>query len=186
MKEKEKVILSAMLDDEATEREIQRILGQAHDAEIHAYWQRLIRQRSQKDDSLSEWASVDLIGRVSAQLDLEDNARSAVSPVEAVSNESEQSSRSTVWAPLAIAASVMFAVILGVETWWDPVSGDSVQAVASADKAQKDASSPGQLSEAEYEARLQALLVKHAGTALSQEGGVAPMARLTSYQASQK
>ena len=41
-------------------------------------------------------------------------------------------------------------------------------------------------SDAEYEARLQALLVKHAGTTLSPEGGVAPIARLTSYQASQK
>ena len=71
---KDKVILSAMLDGEASERDIQRILGQSHDAEIHAYWQSLVRQRDRQQVALEAWASIDLVADISASLDRDDQA----------------------------------------------------------------------------------------------------------------
>ncbi len=58
-----------MLDDQARARDVQRILGQAHDAEIRKYWRALNLQRDELDAAVSQWAGIDLGERIAAALD---------------------------------------------------------------------------------------------------------------------
>jgi len=69
MKQRDKEILSSMLDDQARARDVQRILGQAHDAEIRKYWRALNLQRDELDAAVSQWAGIDLGERIAAALD---------------------------------------------------------------------------------------------------------------------
>ena len=99
--------LSALMDGEANELEIQRLLGMAdRDAEVRARWSRyqlaaaLVHQQQ-----VAEISSLALADRIRAQLAQEPPQLAAVRP----------RSRGRSFAGLAVAASVALAVVAGVQ-----------------------------------------------------------------------
>jgi len=198
--------LSALLDDEADDLELRRILAQAHDDELLDVWQRYHQVQAGLNSEEAAWAHIDLRVDIANALDEPvgtplpvgeklDGATSAVSGKARVP-----------WWGGAIAASVAFAVILTVQTVGlnDPgvtplaeVSDNTgtntgstthnnntasvapVDAYAAIDVAAVNAVefSP------EHEQRLNAYLMKHAGNAaLNGERSIVPYARLTSFE----
>ena len=117
--------LSSLMDGEAGDLELQRLLKAAStDSALRATWSRyqlvsaVIRQ--QQVDAVP---SLTLADRIFAELDMGVNQQAGVAPVPARHVRS-------VWAGLAVAASVALAVVVGVQ-WQQQHAGDRLIAQSS-------------------------------------------------------
>ncbi len=201
MNERTKESLSALLDNEADDLELRRILAQAHDDEVMEVWCRYHQIRAGMSSEESTWAHIDLRKGIASRLDDELKAVDEVSSeslevpdLEEVETVAELSTPAATrfpwWGGAAIAASVAFAVVFSVQTI-DLQSNTVPQPLIvehsnSQNTGTEVASSGGndavEFSE-EHEQRLNAYLMKHAGNAALNGGrSIVPYARLTSYE----
>jgi negative regulator of sigma E activity len=155
MKERDKEILSAMLDGQAGARDIQRILGQAHDETVKAYWRALNRQQDLLHESVAAWSAFDVSEGVALAIGSEAVSSSVVTgpkppaPAAALTLERPEfvqapglvlggrptsvvrvARKPPFWISLAVAASVMFISILFLESWQTNNLGADEPAVA--------------------------------------------------------
>ncbi|OZG70624.1 hypothetical protein BTA51_24980 [Hahella sp. CCB-MM4] len=202
MNERTKESLSALLDNEADDLELRRILAQAHDDEVMEVWCRYHQIRAGMSEEESAWAHIDLREGIASRLDEElgiaDGATPESEAVESANQANGEepvksaatSSRFPWWGGAAIAASVAFAVVFSVQTI--DLQGNTVQQPQIVEQSTPQnagtevASSAGgdvvEFSE-EHEQRLNAYLMKHAGNAALNGGrSIVPYARLTSYE----
>lgn len=111
--------LSALVDGEASEFEGRRLLGMVSDPELSEKWQRYHLAGALMRKELSSPSLSDLSGRIGAAIHEEADYTADAAPVAASSTASNvvvQASRWRDWmAKSAIAASVAFAVVAGVQ-----------------------------------------------------------------------
>ncbi len=106
--------LSAVMDNEADELELRRVLAASEDAEVRAVWSRLQVARAAMHKELLE-PRLDLAGAVAAAIAKDE----APAPAVAAASESQapQRSRWTGFYRVAVAASVTVAVLAGVRVY---------------------------------------------------------------------
>lgn len=117
MSEKQAESLSALMDNEANELELHRLLNQSQDPELRARWSRYHIARSVMRNDVSSFSHIDISAAVS----------------EAVDNESVGGKKSWVRAigSMAVAASVTLAIMVGVRVYNTQLS-DGADAMAAA------------------------------------------------------
>lgn len=135
MKDKLRESVSALVDNEAEELEIRRILSQSHDQEVLTSWQHFHQIRASLKPEESRWAGIDLSEGINAALDGElsdgesgpvntdrnsganDTSATAKAPVNdsADAPANDTGTNKHWWRGLAIAASVAFAVVFAVQ-----------------------------------------------------------------------
>jgi sigma-E factor negative regulatory protein RseA len=103
MSDKQAESLSALMDNEANELELHRLLGQAQDPELRARWSRYHMARSAMRNDVSAFSVIDISAAVS----------------EAIDGESIGGKKSWVRAigSVAVAASVTLAILVGVRVY---------------------------------------------------------------------
>lgn len=213
MKDKLRESVSALVDNEAEELEIRRILSQAHDQEVLKSWQHFHQIRASLKPDESRWAGVDLSAGINAALDesLPDSKDGTTDAVEkSVTGLSSVSSTSTSpivsandsgtskqrWRGLAIAASVAFAVVFAVQfdlpgQQQGPVVAESPGNNTSAPEVVANGSDTSETAglpefSKEHEARLNEYIMRHTGHAALNTGkSIVPFARLTSFEPEQ-
>ncbi len=191
MNEKTRESLSALLDDEADDLELRRILAQTHDDELVAVWQRYHQVKAGLNSEEAAWAQIDLRIDIAKELDAPgDRSTSAIDAGGETKPAAPGKKHMPWWGSAAIAASVAFAVIFTVQTvgFNDAASPqlaespDKVNAVG-VEPVNEVASSGSVEFSREHEQRLNAYLMKHAGNvALNGGRSIVPYARLTSYE----
>ncbi|WP_020405551.1 sigma-E factor negative regulatory protein [Hahella ganghwensis] len=201
MNERTKESLSALLDNEADDLELRRILAQAHDDEVMEVWCRYHQIRAGMNAEESAWAHVDLRQGIASRLDeeLADDATddTTIDHSDAVLSGSPKvpvghsgavtTTRFPWWGGAAIAASVAFAVVFLVQT--TDLRNNTVPQIvetgvqsSGTEVASTAGSGEIEFSD-EHEQRLNAYLMKHAGNAALNGGrSVVPYARLTSFE----
>lgn len=117
MSEKLSESLSALMDNEANELELHRLLSQSEDPELRARWSRYHIARSAMRNDVSSFAHIDISAAVS----------------EAVDNETLSGKKSWVKTigSVAVAASVTLAILVGVRVYNTQLS-DTADLMASA------------------------------------------------------
>jgi sigma-E factor negative regulatory protein RseA len=187
MKDKLKESVSALLDNEADELELKRILAQIHDEEVLESWQHYHQIRASLNSEEARWVSVDLRKGINAVLDEDSSAKQSETRFEVAGRDPEtKHHRTGWWTGVAIAASVALAVIFTVQF---AVPGQQNSPVVAAGNS--TVNPPELVSETtevqhfskEYEARLNDYIMQHTGHAALNSGkSIVPFARLTSFE----
>ena len=169
--ERMKETLSALMDDEATELEVRRMLMQGDQEALQATWSRYHQVRAVLREEESDWATVDLLAGIHAALDGEDEpAAGREAPVRAApaatalpdSVPTEVRSGWLGWLGGAVAAAVLVAGVWLAQ----PVGPDAAGQVAELDPA--------------VQPQLQAYLMKHLQYSAMNSGQLIAYARLNS------
>ena len=215
MNDKLKESVSAMMDNEADELELRRILAQNHDEDVVAVWRRYCQLRASINKEEAPWAGINLCKEINAALDeVSGPAEQPQFDLPSVKRAQAGKQNRRWWGGAAIAASVAFAVVFSLQfdgspQQYDPVVATNVMGAANvmgATNAQGGASTVSVTNtkgsqdtseltltvaalpefSAEHEARLNDYLMWHAGHAALNSGNSAvPFARLTSLEPEQ-
>lgn len=125
MDERLKETLSAMMDDQADELAIRRVLSQAGKSEVRGQWHRWQQLRSLMHDERRDLATVDVSAAVRAELD--NSPAQAQLPEGSVGNAAAR--RSMRWSAVA-AISLALLVGFGAGAQWGVPTGDGEAALA--------------------------------------------------------
>ncbi len=190
--------LSALMDNEAEELEVRRLLAQAgSDANIRARWSRYHTARTVLQKDQIQYAHIDISAMVSMQLEYEP-AHSAASAAKEDVQPTQTAFSLKPLAGLAVAASVTAAVFFGVQgldrtesaTAPESLAGNtqlpsverSVLALPDAE-AGKQARVAAAKFEAAQRAHVQTLMRLHAQQAsVNGSQGILPLARAANYE----
>ncbi|HSG59804.1 MAG TPA: RseA family anti-sigma factor [Pseudomonadales bacterium] len=120
MSDKQSESLSALMDNEANELELHRLLSQSHDPELRARWSRYHIARSALRNDVSSFTHIDISAAVS----------------QAVDNETLSGKKSWVKAigSMAVAASVTLAILVGVRVYNTQLSDTADMMAAAQDR----------------------------------------------------
>ncbi len=182
MSEKLRESLSAIVDGEADEFELRRVLDEVDKSpELRAAWERyhlvgavLRSEHTELDGRLRE--------RVHAALELEDNAEAAVPEPATRAQETPRPSRLGRWSGVAVAATVALAVVVGLSGGEDNTLTPQVAVVEPA-AAPPSAAQPTPAGQDEATRRLQAAyMLHHAQQVGMNQPGVAAFAKMVTYQ----
>ena len=206
-REKDSEILSALLDGEASEREVQRVLAQAHDSDLLEQFFALQRLQDLQHEARADWAGVDLRAGIGARLTadssgLKEPGTHQQHKAQASRGEEFQTSISRrvpagnrkLWSQVAVAAGVMSLSLLLFEALPGPTqlpspdqqvdnaaSGSRLSTVSevpvSLDAPRSDAHVL--LQSSDYRARLDGLLRQHAEEAATQSADMLGLLRLS-------
>jgi len=211
MKDKLRESVSALVDNEADELEIRRLLSQSHDQQLLTSWQRFHQIRASLKPDESRWAGIDLTEGINAALNEElsdsgsgpvntdrdsvvnDTSAAAKAPVNTSANDVGTSKQW--WRGLAIAASVAFAVVFAVQFDFagqqqGPLvaesNGNSTLSVPGVVADSTDTAGSAEFSN-EHELRLNEYIMRHNGHAALNTGkSIVPFVRLTSFEREQE
>ncbi|BES72488.1 hypothetical protein RE428_35060 [Marinobacter nanhaiticus D15-8W] len=125
MDERLKETLSAMMDDQADELAVRRVLSQASKSEVRGQWHRWQQLRSLMHDERRDLATVDVSAAVRAELD-DAPARAQLSDVPVRNTTARRSMR---WSAVA-AVSLALLVGFGAGAQWGVPTGDGETALA--------------------------------------------------------
>ncbi|MDG9671563.1 sigma-E factor negative regulatory protein [Hahella sp. CR1] len=199
MNERLKESMSALLDGEADELEVRRILAQSHDEEVMATWSRYQRVRDELHEEAAQWAHVDLRQGIWSALEEEEGVDRNENVVEEEAEPEEARAGGGWWRGVAVAASVAFAAVFMVEFSGGPNTTQPAPAVASGQQSAPALNVNGAGSHlvadsgaesedavqfsAEHARRLNAYLMKHAEqAALNGSQVISPYARLSAFE----
>ncbi|MCZ6831776.1 MAG: sigma-E factor negative regulatory protein [Gammaproteobacteria bacterium] len=201
MSERIRESLSALIDNEANELELERVLSQSEQIELRATWTRFQMARAvMRGDAVSALHDMDISGRVREALAAESGA--------ATTQVSRWRTLLRPVASFAVAASVFAAVVVGSQLYGllgpAPAAGDSTQLAARVSPVGMVNTLGGAAVNVSYGApalksaspnrraaynqlarqRLQRYMVPHADqAALNTAQGMMPYARVSSFQA---
>lgn len=133
MDERLKETLSAMMDDQADELAVRRVLSQAGKPEVQGQWRRWQQLRSLMHDERRDLASLDVSAAVRASLD-ETPSRTPLPEAPAKSASARRSMR---WSAVA-AVSLALLVGFGAGAQWGVPTGESKATLAAGVAAQTD------------------------------------------------
>lgn len=200
MSEQVRESLSALMDGESEELELRRVLAHKDTAMVNQTWRDFHRSQQAIDGQVDEFSGWDISARVSAAL---------VDEKLEATDEYEQGDKQPFWlrpiAGLAVAASVMVAVVVGVQSlnpaetafsdeqpalasrvYPASVSSGAIGGVTVSAKAQSAAGLPGSQAAADFESqqRLEKFMLLHTEHAALNNGkGLMPYARVASFEA---
>lgn len=191
MNERLRESVSTLMDGEASEMDLQRLLTREPFEQVRDTFNDYQRQRVALDDSAAAFARVDISGAVSAALAQEPAARSGNRWLKPVGG-------------IAVAASVAAAMVVGVQTLQAPVDGGVSTAAAPGLASRVYPAQPAgdvgnvqvraelgsgslravETADAEAQRKLQQFMLKHTERATLQGGqGMIPFARVVDYEA---
>ena len=199
MSEQVRESLSALMDGESEELELRRVLAHKDTEMVNQTWRNFHRSQQAIDGQIGEFSHLDIFARVSEAI-----VDEQFDPIE----QFKESEKQPFWlrpiAGLAVAASVMVAVVIGVqslsptETGFSTgqpvlasrvypisVSSSGVGGMAVSAKAQSGIGLPGAQAAADFETqqRLEKLMLMHTEHAALNNGkGLMPYARVASFE----